>query len=192
MGSNIVSSAYITKMTYADQNNAAGTGPQTYVYCQNGLYDPDITGVGHQPRGFDQLEELYTRYYVYAARFDVTVLNAGGSEILCVLNAWPQVSTGFGNLSQAAELPWTVSGMSSPLTEPLKLSLFIKTDDLFGCRTATEADYAPQTNANPAKRGYFRLGFDTMPSATGTMDAVFLYRITYYVRWDERRLIAPS
>lgn len=30
-----------------------------HVFSANGLYDPNITGAGHQPRGFDQLMAMY-------------------------------------------------------------------------------------------------------------------------------------
>jgi hypothetical protein len=30
----------------------------------NGLYDPDISGTGHQPRGFDQLMAMFDHYVV--------------------------------------------------------------------------------------------------------------------------------
>jgi len=34
----------------------------TYVFAANGLYDPNITGTGHQPMGFDQLLQFYNHY----------------------------------------------------------------------------------------------------------------------------------
>lgn len=52
----------------------AGTGtPGQYKYAANGLYDPNVTGAGHQPRGFDQLMGLYQRYTVMASSIKITV-----------------------------------------------------------------------------------------------------------------------
>lgn len=40
--------------------DAAGvTAVSVNVYSANGLYDPDVTGVGHQPRGWDEMINLY-------------------------------------------------------------------------------------------------------------------------------------
>lgn len=50
----IVQFAYSEAFTLAP---AAST--DVYVFSANGCYDPNITGVGHQPRGFDQLMALY-------------------------------------------------------------------------------------------------------------------------------------
>ena len=49
---------------------AAGTS-DAYVLSANGLFDPNITGTGHQPRGFDQYMGLYTYYVVVASRITV-------------------------------------------------------------------------------------------------------------------------
>lgn len=46
--------------------------PATYVFSANGAYDPNWTGVGHQPRGFDQLAALYDHYYVMNSTIKVT------------------------------------------------------------------------------------------------------------------------
>lgn len=37
-----------------------------------GLYDPDVSGTGHQPRGFDQLIPLYDHFVVIGAKITAT------------------------------------------------------------------------------------------------------------------------
>ena len=49
----------------------------THVFSANGLYDPNYTGIGHQPRGFDQLMALYDHYTVTNARITVRFTNVG-------------------------------------------------------------------------------------------------------------------
>lgn len=46
----------------------AGGTAATHVFSANGLYDPDITGVGHQPIGFDQFMVMYDHYTVVGAK----------------------------------------------------------------------------------------------------------------------------
>lgn len=43
-----------------------------YTFSANGLFDPDITGAGHQPCGFDQLIALYEHYTVTRAKVTAT------------------------------------------------------------------------------------------------------------------------
>jgi len=52
-----------------------------HVFSANGTYDPDITGVGHQPRGFDQLMALYDHNVVIACdiRVDYPGVGVGGN-----------------------------------------------------------------------------------------------------------------
>lgn len=42
-----------------------------YVFSANGCYDPNITGTGHQPMGFDQMMTLYDQYTVVGAKITV-------------------------------------------------------------------------------------------------------------------------
>ncbi len=55
---------------YSLTEAAAGTGT-TYVFRLNSLYDPNLTGVGSQPVGYDQWSTLFNRSIV--TRCDVTV-----------------------------------------------------------------------------------------------------------------------
>lgn len=46
----------------------------SYNYALNSLYDPNVTGAGHQPRGFDQLMEIYQKYTVVGAKISVKII----------------------------------------------------------------------------------------------------------------------
>lgn len=44
-------------------------------FILNGLYDVDISGMGHQPYGFDALQVAYQRYKVHGVLIDLTFYN---------------------------------------------------------------------------------------------------------------------
>lgn len=46
-----------------------------YTFRVNSLYDPDYTGTGHQPLGYDQLAPMYKQNVVHACRIKVGVRN---------------------------------------------------------------------------------------------------------------------
>ncbi len=46
---------------------------QSYSFRANSLFDPDRTGTGHQPLGFDQLSALYNRYCAYGLSWEINV-----------------------------------------------------------------------------------------------------------------------
>lgn len=61
---------YVTKLRYTtifSLNPTTGIAA-VHVFSCNGLYDPDITSIGHQPRGLDQLLPMYDHYTVLGAR----------------------------------------------------------------------------------------------------------------------------
>lgn len=65
------------KMVYKDvvgqSAGALGTYGAIKEYRLNSLYDPDKTGVGHQPYGFDQMSSLYNAYKVSGVLVDLKV-----------------------------------------------------------------------------------------------------------------------
>jgi hypothetical protein len=51
----------------------------TQVFAINGCFDPDVTGTGHQPMGFDQMMVFYNHYCVTRCRCVARFAAATGS-----------------------------------------------------------------------------------------------------------------
>lgn len=81
----------------------ASPGTNEYVYSMNGMYDPNITGVGHQPAGFDQLMTMYDHYVVIATKAIVTILNSDDNHGALVALDLRDTSTSLGDIRVAIE-----------------------------------------------------------------------------------------
>lgn len=71
-------------LTYCDSKEldaSAGVPVYTLFSCNN-VYDPDTSGTGHQPLGFDQYSGLYTTYKVIKSNIRVDWVCSGGSSSL--------------------------------------------------------------------------------------------------------------
>lgn len=64
------------KLIYTDAGysftlNVGNGYSSSHVFNGNDLYDPDVTGVGNQPYGFDELSAFFQRFLVYSSKIDV-------------------------------------------------------------------------------------------------------------------------
>ena len=50
-----------------------------YYFSANGLFDPNVTGTGHQPMGFDQMMLMYNQYTVVSSKISATIYNTTAS-----------------------------------------------------------------------------------------------------------------
>jgi len=80
-----IPSRFITKMKYSEFVNTDTFGQ--YVFNLNSIFDPNRTGTGHQPYGFDTLATLYNRYRVIACGYRLQV--AGDAPTAYVMSAIP-------------------------------------------------------------------------------------------------------
>ncbi len=58
-------------------NSVAAAAGSIQTMNLNSLFDPDRTGSGHQPYGFDQISALYNRYRVLNTRYKVMFASVG-------------------------------------------------------------------------------------------------------------------
>lgn len=75
--SNAIANTMRAKLIYSEAfaiNAGAGLAA-VYVFSANGLYDPNITGIGHQPVGFDEIMAIYGEFIVLGSTIKVTARN---------------------------------------------------------------------------------------------------------------------
>lgn len=84
----------VVNMRYCATQAITGTlgALGTYVFSANSIYDPDVTGIGHQPMGHDTMATLYNHYVVLGSRVRVdwgqNSANSGTQDTVvgCLLN----------------------------------------------------------------------------------------------------------
>ncbi len=64
----------VVKMRYVDSIvlDAPVNARNAYIFRANSIFDPDISGIGHQPLGHDQWAQFYNHYVVIGAKINVT------------------------------------------------------------------------------------------------------------------------
>lgn len=62
----------VCKMRYVQRIAiAAGPAMVAHLFRANSIFDPDLTGIGHQPMGHDQMVALYNHYTVLGSKITV-------------------------------------------------------------------------------------------------------------------------
>lgn len=87
-----------TKLRYSERiaiSTAAvtGLGGTEAIFRLGSLFDPNASGVGHQPYYYDQLTPLYWRYVVYGCTVQIEYTNCTDSNIVVMYMCAPGSST---------------------------------------------------------------------------------------------------
>jgi hypothetical protein len=143
---------------------SSGVTPGVNVFSANGLYDPDITGTGHQPRGFDQLIALYDHYVVVASH--ITVHFGASSQVFPIIGIQLQSSsTAQSDYVDYAEQPRCVFDIGSYVLGPgggfpdvKSHTLHFKAPEFMGIPDPiTSTKLQGSVNANPSDQAYFHV-----------------------------------
>jgi len=174
-----------------------GAAPQSNVFRGNSVFDPDYSGVGAQPRGFDQWKTLYRRYRVIASKVTarggtIAASNASGI-VVTALNT----NTVIGNPVDALESNFaecskvgTSQGDSSMTVTNYKSTATVRggPKDL----VQYESDLSALVSANPAQQWYWHVLLYNADGTTGTVDSNINVEIIYYVEFYDRETLSQS
>lgn len=132
-----------------------------YEFIANGLYDPNFTGTGHQPYGFDQLIALYSYAVVHGCKSRVTCHNPAGYESMYVLlQQGPSVLSLPAGMGEAVErCPSDQWGVTTAYS-PLKLRANGTTEEFLSVplsQQLAETNLYSSSASNPSLYWYVRL-----------------------------------
>lgn len=164
---------------------------QQYVMSCNGLYDPNTTGTGHQPRGFDQLTELYNHYTVLNSKCTVTINSASqASAYRAVLFSDDDSSTGITSVDYACERKNAMYTNFDTNAPPKPLYFRYSAKDVFGGDPLSDTNLQGSTNVNPPE-GFFYV-FGVQDDFLADSGIAVTFKIEYDTVWDELRSFSPS
>lgn len=191
-----------TRLRYCDQFQM-GTTVNQWVYRFNSLYDPDLSGVGHQPRYFDQLcasNGIYSRYRVLGAKAKITFTeqtpSVAGSANIGPTLVWAETSNnsaivygGASDVMEGSGAKWNViqdkfgGNNMKTLTQTFSLERDCGVN-------ATDDTASALYNNNPGNTVFLHFGKIDLGSNASTV-TVFV-QVEYFVEFYSRNEIANS
>jgi hypothetical protein len=184
-----------TKLRYSERvglTSTAGILTST-VFWGNNLFDPNFTGTGSQPEGFDQWALLYDSYTVYRSRIKVTIAATGATTSVNSFRAvlMPQTTSNLDTtIDDAAASPLAVEIFNQGSTNPariLRRSLPVCT--VVGVRPEEVLDnpnYSALVTASPTEGFFWQIYLQAMDLAS-TVVAFAYIEIDYYVDFSGRK-----
>jgi len=164
----------------------------TKVYSWNGLYDPDISGTGHQPRGFDQLcgadngSGLYHHYCVLGARATAEFCNTDVTNTVRCYVATQDSSTAIASLlfyeetSKCFNKTVGVLGSGQDIT---RMSMKWSAKKWFAKpNVITERDLVGSNAGNPVEQAYLHVSVGS-PQSVDAGNVEVCVKIDYLVRF---------
>jgi len=192
-GNDFMPQSLRTRFNYTQKVNfTAVTTPQTYAFRGNGGFDPDQTGTGSQPIGWDNMNTFYTYNEAYASKITVTVTNRNPGLLEYVLTPTTNASesvlfeTG-GTLPKARRGYIGASGTDKANTT---FSNYATSKDILGIEIGS-GDCRTTFVSNPGQQWYWVLLINSVDSATA-LSMTVTFTITYYVILTGRKTVALS
>ena len=164
----------MTRLKYVQNislDPTAGVGA-IQVFRANSVYDPDMTGTGHQPSNFDKLATIYDRYTVVGSKIRVypnfvstSGINPYPTVVVALTEDGTDLATVYasGGIENVLEQP-RISRFTKPLgvlnasgqwsiTKTFSAKKFFSTKNLIGAGL-----YSSDIGTNPSEGAFFEIG----------------------------------
>lgn len=190
-----------TKLRYSSLGalTYAGFGvPAANQFRVNSLFDPDLSGTGHQPLAFDQYAGIYNRYRVYGMKWKITFSNRSTTyQGEVAIQSRPNVAT-HSNMDTIYEAPYTsrkaTCGVEGSGQAVRVLSGYTSVSKVRGVNRSVvknDDEYSALISANPAVTPTITLYMQNTDTTTA-LTIAYRLELEYYCEFFDRKLLTQS
>lgn len=174
---------------YKEIITITSTGYTGYAFSTNGMYDPNISGTGHQPMLFDQMTTLYDHYHVMSSELKATFWTTQSANLVLYIDDDTSAAT---SLIQAMESSGSVSALQlQNNARPVVLRKRWDAKKYFGGDILDNTQLQGTSGANPTEQSNFVIGVAPYDGATST-NAYVTVEIVYRAIWTELATLPTS
>lgn len=166
----------------------------------NSLYDPDVTGAGHQPLGFDQWSTFYNHYIVIGAKIKATFsLAATGTEVGSIMVAGVVLSD---NSSGPTDVPTLIEQSNSNKKysyfnlsdRPKTVSKGYSAKRFYNLTNISDNQTRLGSNVsgNPAEFAYFGVYVGNANTSIDCPNILVMVQIDFIALYSEPKLLPQS
>lgn len=183
---------YCSKTISLDPGVAGIPGQQ--LFATNGLFDPDVSGTGHQPMGYDQFMAIYSTYTVTSSKITVYGFNkdTATSQILSINSGYDSAIIYADQAIEQGEGAWVHMGPRGSNREIVKVSNSWNLKKLSGDK-AGPGDLLDSgtTGTNPSNVAFYNILTDPN-NATNTGACDIFVVIDYFVTFTKPKQLVQS
>lgn len=188
----------IVKMRYSeDVNLTASTALQNYDFRANSIYDPNLTGIGHQPLGHDNWQSFYDHYVVLGAKISVRMFHTNNTNTDSVffslaLQDSANTMTSQTHIREQPRTSWTMVSPPSAGQSQKTLSKKFSAKRFFGAKSIIVWDkLGAAFGSNPAEDALFRIFYQNATSVNNVGVGVNVV-VEYIVMLSEPKALTQS
>jgi len=167
----------------------------TYVFSANGLYDPNISGLGHQPYGFDQLAALYNHYMVVGSKITVTP-TFSDNNVIVGIKLSDQTTLNTSAPMELMEQPGFRKKIYLQQASVVRagVSCNFSLRKFFGIRgpILPNSAYSAYQTANPSEQAYYIVCLAPVVAAGDIVNTSFTVTIQYTAKWTGPKELVAS
>lgn len=190
---NIVKMRYVENISISSPLGVMGL----FVFRANSIFDPNLTGTGHQPMGHDQMAALYQRYSVLGSKLHATIyLNTNGATNENTSTAVGvhlskesgTIYTVYRNYIEANKGSWALLTKNrdvKELTSTFSAKKYFDVQDVKDNGTQHAG-----VGANPVREAFYKIFAQTVTSDNSTVYATVV--IDYIVQFSDPQSLGES
>lgn len=177
-------------VTYNIPVTSSVGAPSHYVFRANSPYDPDLSGVGHQPRGWDQWSIFFNYYCVVGSKIRVYATTDSIVQGACGIML-TDTGSAVGTMDDYIEQKRGRFAIISNDQRAIKMKYAYSARKFFSVKDPSSDDtLCAAMGANPFQGAFYNVWFQTNDASTEQIRLIVI--IDYIVRFKEPAQIPIS